>query len=113
MFGKESTIEDAAAEESGGRMTLVDSEGSNIVPIVIVIAGNRQDRPQILSSRDESLTKGISGDLVASVDGRPSDDTKNGCAGRKFLDYWFENQLTDSDVLSKIYCQYKLDNNTI
>jgi len=57
MFGKESAIEGAAAEESGGRMTLVDCEGSNIVPIVIVIAGNRQDRPQTLSSRNESLTQ--------------------------------------------------------
>lgn len=34
MLGSESAIEGASAEESGGRIALVDSEGSNMVAIV-------------------------------------------------------------------------------
>ena len=37
MLGSESAIEGAAAEERGGRMALVDSEGSNKVPMLSVI----------------------------------------------------------------------------
>jgi hypothetical protein len=33
MFGRESAMEGASAEERGGRIALVDREGSNIVAI--------------------------------------------------------------------------------
>jgi len=36
MLGRESAIEGAIAEDSGGRMALVDREGSNIVDIMTV-----------------------------------------------------------------------------
>jgi hypothetical protein len=34
MLGKESAIDGAVADESGGRIVLVESEGSNIVDMV-------------------------------------------------------------------------------
>lgn len=37
IVGSESAIEGAAAEESGGRIALVESEGSNMVPMMSVI----------------------------------------------------------------------------
>jgi hypothetical protein len=33
MFGRESAIDGASAEDSGGRIALVDSDGSNAVDI--------------------------------------------------------------------------------
>lgn len=37
MLGRESAIEGALAEESGGRIVLVESEGSNVVAIVVFL----------------------------------------------------------------------------